>query len=257
MLPTLQIGPLAVQFPGLLILAGLWLGLSLAERFAENRGVARDDLYNLALISLISGIVGARLFYAFQHWPAFAGSPLSLLSLDPALLDPLAGLTTGLLAGVAFMQRKGLSFWSTLDALSPAFAVFQITLHMARLASGTAFGAPASLPWAIELWGADRHPTQIYAALLAAGILIFLWPGRAAVRTATPGIPFLSFLALSALAIIFVEAFRGDSRLLSGGLRTAQVAAWALLALTLWGIGRLRARSNEKAQLNVEASQLK
>lgn len=257
MLPTLQVGPLAIQFPGLVILAGLWLGLSLAERFSENRGIPKDDLYNLALISLIFGLAGARIFYAIQHWAAFASSPLSLLSLDPALLDPLAGLATGPLAGLAFLQRKGLPFWSALDALTPAFAVVQIALHLAHLASGAAFGAPSSLPWAIELWGVERHPTQIYAALLAAGILMLLWPGRAAVHRATPGISFLVFLALSALAAIFVEAFRGDSRLLPGGLRTVQVAAWGLLALSLWGVGQLRARLNEQAQPGIEAGQLK
>jgi len=36
MLPILHIGPLAIQTPGLMILLGIGLGLSLAERQAEH-----------------------------------------------------------------------------------------------------------------------------------------------------------------------------------------------------------------------------
>lgn len=36
MLPILPIGPLAIQFPGLVILLGLWLGLSLAEQSVQS-----------------------------------------------------------------------------------------------------------------------------------------------------------------------------------------------------------------------------
>ncbi len=32
MYPILQIGPLAIQLPGLLLLAGLWIGTLVAER---------------------------------------------------------------------------------------------------------------------------------------------------------------------------------------------------------------------------------
>ena len=35
------------------------------------------------------------------------------------------------------------------------------------LLSGEAFGAPTSLPWGVPLFGAVRHPTQIYLALAA------------------------------------------------------------------------------------------
>jgi prolipoprotein diacylglyceryltransferase len=48
-----------------------------------------------------------------------------------------------------------------------------------------------------------------------------------------PGILFLNFSALTAGARLFLEAFRGDSALMFGGLRLAQVIAWIVLALVL------------------------
>jgi prolipoprotein diacylglyceryltransferase len=54
---------------------------------------------------------------------------------------------------------------------------------------------------------------------------------------------FLSFVASSALARLFLEAFRGDSLLLAGGLRAAQVEAWIILAASLYGLYRLQKKS--------------
>ena len=53
MLPILQVGPLAIQAPGLILLLGLWLGLALAERTAHYWGVPGKTLYNLAFMALI------------------------------------------------------------------------------------------------------------------------------------------------------------------------------------------------------------
>ncbi|NJN43648.1 MAG: prolipoprotein diacylglyceryl transferase, partial [Anaerolineae bacterium] len=43
---------------------GFWLGLTLAERHAQRHKIHADLVYNLAFVTLISGILGARLAYA-------------------------------------------------------------------------------------------------------------------------------------------------------------------------------------------------
>jgi phosphatidylglycerol---prolipoprotein diacylglyceryl transferase len=233
MFPILPIGPLALPAPGMAILIGLWLGLTLAEKNAPRFGIKPVDLYNLVLLMLLSGIIGARLAYILHYPAAFAGNLTSVFSLNLGMLDPWGGLLVGLLVGLIYGQRKRMPLWSTLDALTPMLAVFMLALGFAHLASGAAFGAPADLPWSIDLWGARRHPTQVYEIFAAALILALTWPGRGAIRPARPGVYFLSFTALTAGARLFLEAFRGDSQLILAGLRSAQVIAWATLALCL------------------------
>jgi prolipoprotein diacylglyceryl transferase len=245
MLPILNIGPLAIQVTGLVLLLGVWLGLSLAERHASRFGVKPNELYNLAFVVMIAGVIGARLAYALRYPGAFAQAPLSLFSLNPGLLDAWGGLAVGLLAALIYGQRKGMAFWPTLDALTPALAVLGIALSLSQLASGAAFGSPTELPWGIELWGARRHPSQVYEALAGALILAILWPGRQDAGDRTPGTYFLTFLAASAGVRLFLEAFRGDSVLLPGGLRLAQVATWLVLAASLWGLRRLQGGASE------------
>jgi phosphatidylglycerol:prolipoprotein diacylglycerol transferase len=240
MLPTLQVGPLAVPVPALLVLLGIWLGLSLAERAAPRYGVDPNHLYNLVLIALVGGLVGARLAYALRYPALFAGRPLDLLSRDLALLDPLGGVAIALIAALVYAQRRQMPFWSTLDALTPGLAVMGVGLGLSHLASGSAFGSPSNLPWAIELWGAPRHPVQVYETILAALILVAVWPAKGWIRPTRPGMLFLSFTALSALSRLFLEAFRGDSTLWFDGLRSAQIIAWLVLAASLWLLLRRR-----------------
>ncbi len=239
MLPILHIGPLAIQVPGLVLLLGVWLGLSLTERYAPRYGVESKIIYNLVILSILAGVIGARLFYVARFPDAFLSKPASIISLNPSLLDLWGGVFTTIMVALIYGRRKGLSFWSTLNALTPAMAVFSVALALAHLSSGSHYGMPTNLPWGIELWGAYRHTTQIYEFIAAAMILFILWPGRETFNSTSPGVYFLSFFGLTAGASIFLEAFRGDSPLLPGGIRIVQLIALIFLAVSLWGIKKL------------------
>lgn len=242
MLPILQIGPLALQAPGLFLILGMWLGLLLAERLAPRFQSTANPIYNLTFCAFFAGIPGARLSYAAQHWAAFAEAPLNLFSLNPGLLDPIGGGAAGLLAVLIYANRQKLALWHTLDSLTPFLAVASIGLHSSNFASGKAFGAESSLPWSIHLWGLDRHPTQIYDVLLAILILGWLWlraREQADLAPRVAGEIFWGFLTLSATARLFTEAFRGDSVLIFNNLRAAQIIAWLVLALSLFMLLRL------------------
>ena len=212
----------------ILMIAALWIGLALAERRTEKYNVSKPILNNIVYYSLFGFVLGGRLLYAFANYSAFLQSPLSLFSLNLDLFDPWAGCLVAVLVALAYGQRQKLSLWSTLDALTPLFAILAIGASLAHLAAGTAFGSPTDLPWGIDLWGARRHPTQIYELLASSLIFAWIWFRPADSR---PGFLFLTFAALTAAARLFLEAFRGDSTLIFGGLRLAQVIAWIVLAM--------------------------
>jgi phosphatidylglycerol---prolipoprotein diacylglyceryl transferase len=243
MLPVLQIGPVAIQVPGLVLLAGLWLGLLLSERAASRSGISSNTLYSLVFISFFSAIIGARLTYVVQYPSAFAASPSNLFSLNPGLLDVYGGLAIGFITALLFGSRKRLQFWPTLDALTPTFATLGIAYGLANLASGNAFGIPTNLPWGIELWGCRRHPTQIYETVLASIILTaVLYYNRQDINK-FPGTVFLVFLVMSSAGRLFLEGFRGDSNLIGENLRAAQIFAWFILALSLVALGIIKGKT--------------
>ena len=241
MLPIVQIGPAALPVPALLLLAGFWVGLDLTEKHAPRFQANAQQIYQMVLVALLTGLLAARLSYALQSPAAFLASPLSLLTPRPQMLDAQGGLLIAALAALIYGQRRGLALWPTLDALTSLFAVMMITFSLANFASGDGFGAPSGLPWAIPLWGAQRHPSQIYATLAALLVAVATWPGGAIARRSQPagmaGLRWWAFVGLTALSQVFLQGLRGDSVLLAG-VRTAQVAAWILLAISLWQLGR-------------------
>lgn len=158
MFPYLNLFGAAIAVSPLLILLGLYFGSTLSEKAASKHGLRADQLYNLILIGLVAFVIGGRLSYAAQHLNAFTADPRSLISRNLGLFDPFGGAVIGVLAGLIYGQRKEMTLWPVLDALTPMIAVMMLAVPLANLASGDAFGAPSSLPWAIELWGSSPPP---------------------------------------------------------------------------------------------------
>lgn len=230
----------------LLVAAAGWLGLLLADRRARQSRLGEKGFDTLVLWMLAAYIAGGRLVFLLSHIAAFAASPLSLFSLNRDAFDTLGGLASAVLIGTIILQRQRLPAWETLDLLAPLLACISIGIALSHLASGAAFGAETHVPWAINQWGALRHPTQAYELIAAATTLFITWWWR---RTSPPGSRFLLWLALAAASRLVVEGFRGDSALVFGGLRVAQLIAWVVLAAALIGLDR---RSGASAMKDAE-----
>jgi phosphatidylglycerol---prolipoprotein diacylglyceryl transferase len=224
MFPVIHLGPLSIQARGLILLAAFWLAAEAAERGAKQLGLRGDVVYSLAFIAAAAGLIGARLGYVLEHWSAYQSDLGAIVALNFNTLSPLAGIVAAVLAAYGYARRRGVANRGLLDALTLGFVVLAGGLALADLASGDAYGAPSSLPWAIELWGAARHPTQIYQviAVIVIGVIV-LKSDRV-----FDGVWFGLFAALYAASRLFGEAFQGASETI-GGLRTAQV--WSLIVL--------------------------
>jgi prolipoprotein diacylglyceryltransferase len=168
-------------------------------------------------------------------------NPLALISLNPGTLAPLEGLVAAGLTALVYAQWKHLPLWPTMDALAPGLSVFAVFVGFAHLSSGDAYGASTQLPWAIELWGERRHPSQVYEILVAAIILLLLWRSR---RWAVfNGFLFLEWLAMTAFGRMILESFRGDSVIVLGSLRVAQGISAGILLTALGAIHVLARRA--------------
>jgi phosphatidylglycerol:prolipoprotein diacylglycerol transferase len=211
----------------LLILAA-WIGLFLAEKKGEKYGIAKNDLNNLVFFGLAGFIIGGRLSFALQNINSFVKSPPGIISINPDLFDPYGGIAAAFIILLIFTQRRGLSFWSTLDALTPLFVILSAGIGLSHLAAGTGFGNPTKVPWGIHLWNDTRHPSQLYETLASLIILAWFWfkkPNR------RPGIDFLTIACMFSISVILLSIFRADSTLILNGYKAEQVIAWIALAI--------------------------
>ena len=236
MYPILNIGPAAVQLPGLVLLLGFWLSLNLAGRRAKAAGLPEDVIFNAGIVALLAGLVGARLGYVALHWFAYQNDLRGILALTTGALSTPAGLVIGASAAAFYLRRHRPPALLLLDALAPALALMFAFVSLADLSAGTAYGMVSDLPWAIELWGARRHPTQLYELLAALATLGLLWWARA--RRPFDGFLFVLFMLTYGAARLFLDAFRADPWLLPGGYRTVQVIGTGAVVLSLWLMSR-------------------
>jgi phosphatidylglycerol---prolipoprotein diacylglyceryl transferase len=234
MLPVLQIGPFALQAYPLSLLLAAWAGLAVGARVATRLGIDGDHIYNAGFAALLAGLIFGRLGHVIAFWSAYSAQPLDIIGLNPRAFALWAALPAALAAAAWYSHRHHLPWVTVLDAAGPGLLAAAAVLDVGNLLAGQAAGAPTSLPWAINLWGVARHPSQVYeliAALVALAAAIWVlrhayWPGRV-IWTAILGYSLGRWL---------LEPFREASATLPGGFRTVQVlgllaAGVALLAL--------------------------
>ena len=75
MFPILNIGPLAIQTPGLVIIVGIYVSVLLVEKQSKRYSLNVSDVSNLIFLYLISTIIIGRLSYVFQFPSIFFENP--------------------------------------------------------------------------------------------------------------------------------------------------------------------------------------
>lgn len=240
MLPVLQIGPLAIQtYPLALLLAG-WAALAVGAWGAQRQGVDGDHIYNLGLYGFLAGLVAARAGHVIAYWSSYRGQPLEIFGFNTQAFVLWPGLLAGLLVAAWYVYRHKLPVVRVLDAAAPGILTGIAIAGVGALLVGRFPGAPADLPWSVDLWGVRRHPSQLYEA--AAALVVAAVAAHALRGGARPGATALVALLGYGLSRWLLEPFRADSATILDGLRLAQVWGLALSLAALWGLARLAAR---------------
>jgi len=145
MFPTINLGPLSLPAPELILLISFWLGSIISERQAKRFNVDPLILDKVLWITLLAGIIGARLSYVARSPSAFEGNLLAIFSLNPDLLDPAGGLFISAAVGFLYLSKQQISAKSFLDSLSPFLGVMALALSLSNLASGRGFGTATTV----------------------------------------------------------------------------------------------------------------
>lgn len=231
MLPLLQIGPFSLRTPGLALIVGLWLALEFASRAGVRRNIDGDRIYTVGFGALVAGLAGARLGFILLNLNLYTGiSPWTRALLAGVALIPGAelawvGVLAAIGAAVLLARRARLPLLPLADVLAQGIAVFVIGIATANLFSGDYFGMETGLPWAIYLWGARRHPTQILLGLAGGAVLVLLRRAEAKNPALPPGRLAQMGLILLSLAILLIEPLRADSPVVEDGVRLWEVIA--------------------------------
>lgn len=142
MLQVLHIGPITVQTSGIIYILGIWIGLSLAEKHSNKRGIEANTLSSIVFLSLVSGILAARFIYIAHYLSYFFSDPISIIRPNLDMLDMPGGIARGIIAALIYIYRKRLSLYQTIDALVPLLAIMSIGASLSNSLPGKPMGHP-------------------------------------------------------------------------------------------------------------------
>lgn len=251
MFPAINIGPLVFPTAALVYLVGAWISLSLVERAARRLGLNSELIYGVAATALFAGLIGARLTFVALHWPAYQNNLLGILWPINTGYDAWGGLIIGGVSGFFYGRLKRLPPAPTLDALAPGLVMVLITVSLADFLAGPGYGKLTLMPWAMNQFGVRRHPVQLYEVGVGLAALFAWW--RTTANRPAAGRSALFTLAVYSGGRLFVEAFRDNAWLTSGGLHVVQIIALAALLVTLFLLGRFAPLSQPEAEHRHEA----
>lgn len=216
-----QIGSFTIHWYGVLLAAGMLLGLWTASRRAMSDRIAPEEIFDAGVWLILGAIIGARALYVISYWDRLFKDPLypnapwtEIFMVQRGGLVFYGGLIGGVVGGLLFVWRNKLPLWKFADALAPSIALGYVPGRLGCFMNGCCFGRETNLPWAVhfpadhETHGLGVHPTQVYDSLLSLGLYFGLaWLHR---HRKFEGQVFAAYFLCYALTRSLVEAFRGD-----------------------------------------------
>lgn len=241
-----------IAYYGIVIVLGmviaLWMDCHEAKRLGENP----DTFWDMGMIGILAGVVGARLYYVIFAWDNYKDNLLEIFNLRHGGLAIYGGIIGGFLGIYVFGRIKKLNLAQQLDVAAPCLLIGQIMGRWGNFFNREAFGGYTDSLFAMQLpvsavrhneitqqmWdnlqtinGVDMiqvHPTFLYESLwnLALLMIILLYRKHRKFKGQT----FLIYIIGYGCGRAWIEGLRTDQLLLPGvGLPVSQLLSVLLV----------------------------
>lgn len=200
-----------IRWYGVIIAVGMLLALAYAYFSAERFNVNRNKLIDCVLVGIVTGIIGARLYYVLFELDRYIKDPVSIFMINEGGLAIYGGIIGGLLGGCITAKILKQKIMPILDVAVLGFLIGQGIGRWGNFMNQEAYGAPTDLPWGMVSENTHMqavHPCFLYESLWC--LLGFVL------------IHFLSkkFQKYSGQVFYFYLVWYGFERMIVEGLRT-------------------------------------
>ena len=251
-LVAFHLGPLTVHWYGLIIMTAALVGGYVAAAEAKRRGENEDHVWNMLIIVVLLGIVGARLYHVFSSpaggnlgWDYYRQHPAAIFAIWDGGLGIYGAVLGGLIGVLLYTYRAKLNPLRYLDIGAPALLIGQAIGRWGNFANQELYGPPTTLPWGITIDQYHRippfddltryplttrfQPDFLYESLWnLAGFILLLIVGRKWAGKLKEGDLFLAYLIWYPLGRLWVESLRPDAWRIDN-IPTAQIISAALV----------------------------
>ncbi len=235
-----QVFGIDIRWYGILVAVAILLAALLVYKRAPFHKIKPDDIFDILLVALPAGVIGARLYYVVFNWNHYSGDLWEIINIRGGGLAIHGGLIFGFLGAYVMIRKKGYHLLNVMDLAFPAIALAQSIGRWGNYFNSEAHGGPTDLPWAITVMGEKVHPTFLYESLWC--LFLFLFLLYMDYRKKFVGQVACLYGILYSLERFFVEGLRTDS-LMIGPLRQAQVLSLAIILISLFFYIQLQSKS--------------
>ncbi len=250
-----------IYWYGVLIGLGVFLAIAFALWQGPKFGLDADRMIDVIAVGLVSGVVGARLYFVLFISTIEYHTFWGLVNLRDGGLAIYGGIIFGFLGALAACKWRKVPVLPMFDLVAMGFLIGQALGRWGNFTNQEAFGSNTTLPWGMMspattayLMGQQAslaqagivvdpllpvHPTFLYESLWCAlGFLLLLAYKK---HRRFNGEIALFYVMWYGLGRFFIEGLRTDS-LMFMGLRVSQVVAAVsvLAALCVWLAARMR-----------------
>lgn len=249
-----SIGDFSVYWYGVIITCGIILAFIYAAFRGKYESVSFDDLVDIALWTVVLGVIGARLYYVLTSLEGFIPKPFDLwqfiknvFNLRGGGLAIYGGIICGILGIVIVTRKKKINTLKLMDMAGPGVMIAQALGRWGNFFNGEAFGGIVSEGHPLYFmrmglvshntvsdFGTREmvyvHPTFLYESLW--NILGFIIINIFYTKKKFNGQNACIYLAWYGFGRMFIEGLRTDS-LYVGPFRISQVVG--LLCFVVFG----------------------
>jgi phosphatidylglycerol---prolipoprotein diacylglyceryl transferase len=207
---------------GVLVAAGVLLGLWYARRQAPRAGLDPARTWNMGIYAILAALFFAKVWLVFSQWSDYAAHPRDILSL--ATIQSGGDFYGGVLGAVGtiliYSYIYNMPLLSVLDTFAAALPLGHAIGRLGCFAAGCCYGKPTTLPWGVTFsnplsaqiagtpLGVRLHPTELYeSAAEFMNFLILVWLGK---RQQFKGQMLGTYFLLYGFERGTIEFFRGD-----------------------------------------------
>lgn len=233
--PYIELGPVTLAWHGLTIALGILVAAWLASRCLREWELDPEEVYPLAAVTAVAGMVGARAFFLLENEPSALVAPGEWLGTNG--FSFYGAILAGVPAAALYLRRRELTV-RYLDALAAGFPPGMAVGRIGDVINGEHYGPPSDLPWAVR----NSHPEAdvpsneiayhsggLYEVVLGLAMFAVVWPLRN--RLTAPGALLCAVVGLYAAGRFAMFFARSDSENLLLGLSGAQWTSVGLLVL--------------------------
>lgn len=146
--------PLRIYGFGLMLVFGFITGILLAQWRARRAGEDPQVIGQLGVLSLLGGVLGARVAYVVKEWDSFARSGAGLweiLNITSGGLIYFGGLIGGAVLALLYMWVKRLPVRRFIDIVAPSLMIGLAFGRAGCLLNGCCWGGPCQHDWPLAV----------------------------------------------------------------------------------------------------------